>query len=231
MKKTTIVAALLLLSCTSFATNILTEINTIESEWARIYYAQDESIQKESYSKLIQKTDKLLKATYPESIELKIWKAILISTNAEFENPFSALESIRTAKSLLEESIQEQPQALDGAAFVVLGTLYYMTPSWPISFGNQNKAEELLIKGLEFNPDSIDANYFYADYLLSKNKIDKATKYFKLALNIPPRQAQKYADNQLKEETLIALKNTKQRKLESGKNKFLSLFSSAASSN
>lgn len=226
MKKTTIVAILLLFSSTAFSSSIITEINTIESEWAQIYYAQNDRVQKEAYLKLIDKTNKLIEK-HPKSVELAIWKAILISTNAEFENPFSALESIRIAKNLLESSIIKQPKALDGAAFVVLGTLYYMTPSWPISFGNQNKAEQLLKKGLEINPNSIDANYFYANYLLSKNKIKKASKYFKLALNTPVRSTQKYADKQLKNEALIALKNTEQRILESGKNKFLSLFSTA----
>ena len=226
MKKTTLVAILLLMSSTAFSSSIIREINKIESEWAQIYYSQNDQEQKDAYPKLIDKTNQLI-TKHPKSVELSIWKAILISTNAEFENPFTALKSINIAKNLLESSIQKQPKALDGAAFVVLGTLYYMTPSWPISFGNQSKAEQLLKKGLEMNPNSIDANYFYADYLLSKNKIKKASKYFKLALNTPVRSTQQYADKQLKNEALTALKNTEQRILESGKNKFLSLFSSA----
>ncbi len=230
MKKTTIVAFLLLISSTTFANSIIAEINEIESKWAQIYYAHNNSKQKESYPELIKKTNKLL-GIYPESEELKIWKAILISTNAEFENPFTALESIKIAKNLLETAIKKQPKALDGAAFVVLGTLYYMTPSWPISFGDKSKAEELLKKGIELNPDSIDAHYFYADYLLSKNKIKTASEHFKLALKTPVRTTQQYADTQLKKEAMIALKNTKERILYSGKNKFLSLFSTAQNSN
>jgi len=226
MKETTIVAILLLLSSSCLASNHIIEINKIESEWAHTYYSLDDSVKKKSYPTIIKKINNLLKIR-PKSVELKIWKAILISTNAEFETPFTALKSIKKAKSLLESAIQQQPKALDGAAFVVLGTLYYMTPSWPISFGNENKAEELLKKGIKLNPKSIDANYFYADYLLSKNKIEKALKFFNLSLNIPSRKNQKYADSQLKKEALIALKNTEQRKLESGKNKFLSLFTNA----
>jgi tetratricopeptide (TPR) repeat protein len=228
MKKTTFVAFLLLLSNLASAKNITSEINNIESQWANIYYAKTITEQSSGYIELLAKTEKLAQE-HPRSAELMIWKAIIISTNAAFDPPFTALESIDKAKALLELSIKKNPNALDGAAFVALGTLYYLTPGWPISYGDFNIAEQLLKKGLIINPDSIDANYFYADYLLSKDKITEASKYFKLALKAPVRAEQLYADTQLKNEALIALEKTEQRKLNSGKNKFLSLFYSANS--
>ncbi|MCF6250716.1 MAG: hypothetical protein L3J75_05500 [Methylococcaceae bacterium] len=229
MKKTTFVAfLLLLLSNLASATNITPEINDIESQWAHIYYAKSITEQNSGYIELLAQTEKLAKK-HPHSVELMIWKAIIISTNAAFETPFTALESIDKAKALLEVSIKKDPNALDGAAFVTLGTLYYLTPGWPISYGDFNMAEQLLKKGLTINPDSIDANYFYADYLLSKDKITEASMYLKLAIKAPIRTEQLFADTQLKNEALIALKKTEQRKLNTGKNKFLSLFYSANS--
>jgi tetratricopeptide (TPR) repeat protein len=226
MKKTTAVALLLLASNIIHAKDINPELGKIESQWATIYYAQNNSEQKKNYSALLKDTTSLLNQ-HTESTELMIWQAILISNHAAFENPFSALDSINKAKKILETVIRKKPNSLDGAAFVVLGTLYYMTPSWPISFGDQDKAQKLLKTALKINPNSIDANYFYADYLLSLNEVDQASKHFKLAIKSPIRQDQAYADNQLKQEAFIALKNTQQRKLNSGKNKFLSLFSIA----
>lgn len=228
MKKTTIVVILLLMSGVSLANNIMLEINTIESQWARIYYDQNTRQKKVGYPVLLKKIQSL-SDEYPEAIEPKIWEALVIATNAEFESPFSALDSINVAKKILEETIQKNPVALDGAAFVILGTLYYMTPGWPISFGDEGRAEQLLKRGLEINPASIDSNYFYADYLLSQNKITEAQRYFKLAINSPSRPEQQYADEQLKREAIIALKNTEERKLVHGRNNFLSLFSSAKS--
>ncbi len=228
MNKTTIVAFLLLTSNNLLANNLTPEINTIESQWATIYYSKNSSEQKIAYPILIEKTQHLSKK-HPKSAGLMIWQAIIISTNAAFESPFTALESINKAKKLLELAIQENHKALDGAAYVALGTLYYMTPGWPISFGNQDKADQLLRKALEINPDGIDPNYFYADYLLSRNKVNEASMYFKLALSAPIRPEQQYADHQLQNEALLALKTTAQRKLDSGKNKFWSLFSSAKS--
>lgn len=228
MNKTTAVAFLLLASNIIYANDIRPELGRIESQWATIYYAQNNFEQKENYSSLLKETTNLLNR-HPESAELMIWQAIIISTHAAFENPFNALDSINKAKRILETAIHKKPNALDGAAFVALGTLYYMTPGWPISFGNQNKAEKLLKTALVINPNGIDPNYFYADYLLSINEIELASKYFKLAIKSPSRKDQAYADHQLKNEALIALKNTQQRKLDSGKNKFWSLFSSARS--
>ncbi|NOQ76402.1 MAG: hypothetical protein GQ475_01145 [Methylococcaceae bacterium] len=227
MNKTTIVAFLILVSCKLSANDLNPEINNIESQWAKIYYTKTCSEQKLYYPALIEKT-KLLADKYPKTVEPIIWQAIIIATNAAFEPPFKALDSINTAKELLEQSIKEQPKALQGAAFVVLGTLYYMTPGWPISFGDQKKAESLFKRALKINPSSIDTNYFYADYLLTQNKLNSAQKYFKRAINLAPRPHQHFADTQLKKEAMIALKNTELRKLETGKNKFLSLFSSAS---
>jgi len=228
MKKTTFVAFLLLTSTKLLAGNIISEINLIESSWATIYYSENNDQQRLHYPALIRKTEALSKK-YPDTIEPVIWKAILIATNATYESPFTALESINTAKELLEYSIKKQPDALEGAAQVVLATLYYMTPGWPISFGNNKRAEHLFQTALKINPLGIDSNYFYGDYLLSQGNTKKAQTYFKRALESPVRQHQKFADTQLKQEALTALKQTQSSKLTSGKNKFISLFSSANS--
>lgn len=228
MNKTTAVVFLLLISCNLFASALTPEINKIESQWAKIYYAENNSEQTKHFPALAE-TAKKLASKHPNALEPIIWQAIIIATNAAFETPFAALESIKTAKAMLEQTISKDPYVLEGAALVTLGTLYYMTPGWPISFGDQNRAEYLLKKAVEINPSSIDSNYFYADYLLSKGKLEKAQLYFKKAINAPTRRHQQYADTQLKKEAVIALKNTQQRKLEAGKNKFLSLFSSAKS--
>jgi len=227
MKRTTIVAILLLTVSNLLSANSLEfEINQIESEWAIIYYTKNSSEQSTAYPKLLNKLHNTVKS-HPKSNELKIWQAILIATNAAYESPFSALESIKKAKAILEKSISTDPHALDGAAFVTLGTLYYLTPGWPISFGNEYKAEQLLKTGVKLNPNSIDSNYFYADYLLTKDRESEAAKHFRLALNIPSRPAQQLADDELKKEASLALLKT-ERKLNSGKNRFLSLFSSAS---
>ena len=228
MKKTTIVAILLLISNVLSANDITPEINKIESEWANIHYSKNSSEQRKEYPSLLNKTRVLLKK-HPKAVELVIWQAIIISTNAAYQTPFTALESLQLAKTLLELAIRKKPEALDGAAYVALGTLYYMVPGWPISFGDQKKAEQLLKIALEINPHGIDPNYFYADYLLTKDLTKEAERYFKLAIRAPSRPEQLFADNQLKNEALVSLQKTEQRKLDSEKNRFFSLFTSVKS--
>ncbi len=228
MKKTTIVAILLLLSNVLSANDITPEVNKIESEWANIHYSKNSSEQRKEYPSLLNKTRVLLKK-HPKAVELVIWQAIIISTNAAYQTPFTALESLQLAKTLLELAIRKKPEALDGAAYVALGTLYYMVPGWPISFGDQKKAEQLLKIALEINPHGIDPNYFYADYLLTKGLVKEAERYFKLAIRAPSRPEQLFADNQLKNEALVSLQKTEQRKFDSEKNRFFSLFTSAKS--
>jgi len=225
MKKTTIVAFLLLTSSKLLASGVDSQIDQLESEWAKIYYSEN-SEQHNRYPHLIKKATKISEE-HPHAVEAVIWQAIIIATNAAYESPFKALSSIETAKELLEQSIKTQPEALEGAAFVVLATLYYMSPGWPISFGNQNRAELLFKEALKINPSSIDSNYFYADYLLSKDEVKDAQVYFKRAISAPVRHNQVYADTQLQEEARTALINSQQRTLDKGRNKFLSLFTSA----
>ncbi len=228
MIKTTIVAFLLTISTPTSSQTLSSEINTIESQWAQLYYAENNSAQKVGYPKLLKKTGNLLKK-HPKNAELMIWHAILTSTNAAYQGAFTALNSVNIAKKQLELAIKTKPYALEGAAYVALGTLYHMLPGWPISFGDEYKAEKLLKTALKINPQGIDSNYFYADYLLSQDDYIRANQYFNRALNAPTRPEQQFADQQLKKEALSALHLAKQRKLESGKNKFFSLFTSASS--
>jgi len=226
MKKTTIVAFLLLFSSQAYCSSLADSIKKIESAWAKSYYQQNSEQQKVNYLKLIEQSKELAQK-FPQAVEPKIWHAILLSTNAAYEPPISALSSLNKAKKLLEEAIKQQPEALEGSAFITIGTLYYMTPTWPISFGNSQIAEKMLKKGLQINPNGIDSNYFYADYLLSQDREDEAIKYFEKASKAPFRKEQIFADTQLQKNAKIALLDAHKRKLNKEKNVFLSLFSSS----
>ncbi|MDA1342852.1 MAG: hypothetical protein O2966_03045 [Proteobacteria bacterium] len=226
MKKTTFVA-LLLLSFPCFAEDITASVQTIESEWASIYYKLPKSKQEAAYDALLTKTERLA-AKYPNTAEPLFWQALVIATHAELQDGFTALKAIHKSRYLLLDAIKINPQTANGSAYVTLGTLYYMVPSWPIAFGDTEKAEKMFLAALKINPNSIDANYFYGDFLLAKNKTAQAQSYFEKALSAPSRKDQAFADNSLKDEVKLALANTKNRKINGVKNTFLSLFNSAS---
>lgn len=227
MKKTTIVALLLLFNQCVFAETLDNSMRAVESEWASIYYDHQNKDKAAKYGKLLAKANQL-SVQFPKSPEALFWRAVIMATAAEHQDGFTALQSVNQAKTLLEEAININPKTANGSAYVTLGTLYYMMPEWPIAFGDKDKAEELYKAALKINPGGIDANYFYGDFLLSKNQPETAQQYLEKALAIPSRKEQLFADNQLKLEVKQLLSNAKSGRLNGIKNAFLSLFNSAS---
>jgi tetratricopeptide (TPR) repeat protein len=227
MEFTTFVAFLLLTTQCMASDTLEDAVRSIENDWSSIYYQPQSNNKLASYDKLLEKT-KQLTEQFPRSSETLFWKAVILATEAEHQDGFTALQSINQAKDLLEEAISINPKTANGSAYVTLGTLYYMTPKWPIAFGDNQKAEELYKQALQINPDGLDANYFYGEFLLSNNQPKSAQYYLEKALTIPSRKEQFFADDQLKLEVKQLLANNKSRRLHSIKNTFMSLFNSAS---
>ncbi len=226
MKKLTFVV-LLLLSVQCFAEDLKGSLKSIEAEWASVYYSTPKSKQGPAYVELLDKAENLVRQ-YPKAAEPIFWQAVLKATYAEQQDAFAALNAIHEARDLLLKAIAINPETMDGSAYVTLGTLYYMVPKWPISFGDDNTAQQMLETALKINPDGIDANYFYGEFLMLHNRPNDAAVYFERAASAPARTDQLYADNQLKAEAELALKNTQERKISEEKGLLLSLFNSAS---
>ncbi|MNY67214.1 Tetratricopeptide repeat protein [compost metagenome] len=67
-------------------------------------------------------------------------------------------------------------------------------PGWPVGFGDDEKAEQLLKQALAINPNGIDPNYFYGDFLLDQGRKDEARAYLDKALAAPSRPGREVAD-------------------------------------
>jgi tetratricopeptide (TPR) repeat protein len=226
MKKLVFVV-LLLLSTQCFSENLKDSLKNIEAEWASIYYSIPKSKQGPAYVQLLEKIANLARQ-YPSAAEPIFWQAVLKATYADQQDAFSALDAIHEARDLLIKAIQINPQTMDGSAYVTLGTLYYMVPKWPISFGDDDAAKKMLETALKINPDGIDANYFYGEFLLRHKKPNDAAIYFERASSAPARTEQLFADNQLKAEARRALQNTQKGQINDEKGMLLSAFNSAS---
>ncbi|MGZ4982287.1 MAG: hypothetical protein ACXWAB_12670 [Methylobacter sp.] len=222
MKKL-IFVALLPLSTQCFSESLEDSIKNIEAEWASIYYSTPKSKQGPAYAQLLTKTTNLARQ-YSNAAEPLFWQAVVKATYADQQNPFSALSAIHEARDLLIKAIKINPKTMDGSAYVTLGTLYYMVPKWPVSFGDDDTAKQMLETALKINPDGIDANYFYGEFLLLHNKPSDAAIYLERATSAPARAEQFYADNQLKAEAKRALQNTQKGKISDEKGMLLSVF-------
>jgi len=80
-----------------------------------------------------------------------------------------------------------------------------------VGFGNDKKAVQFLTKALEFNPDGIDPNYFYADYLREKKEFEAAEKYLLKAQNAAPRPNRPVADSGRRQEISLALAEVREK--------------------
>ena len=184
---------------------VLAKLHEIQRDWAHIKYEiPDSDAQLDAIHNLEEKAAALT-ADNPQRPEPKIWQGIILSTDAGIVRGISALGKVKQAKQLLEEAIQENDKALDGSAYTSLGTLYYQVPGWPLAFGSNAKAGAMFKKALALNPQGIDPNYFYGDYLLHLGRYADAKKAFETALKAPARPDRALADKGRRDEIRTAL--------------------------
>ena len=169
------------------------ELKELQREWAEIKYRQPGASQEKAFAALT-KTADAVRGRYAGRAEPEIWYGIIAASYAGARGGLGALSLAKEAKKALEHALEIDARALDGSAYTSLGSLYYQVPGWPIGFGNDEKARELLVKALEINPDGIDPNYFLGDFLYRKGDYDGARQALGRALKAPPRPDRALAD-------------------------------------
>lgn len=200
------VASILLSSNVMAANNTL---QSIQTEWAHCQYqVKDDDTQQSCFETAIEHNVQALDSK-PDDPELTVWLAINKASLAGAKGGFSALTLTKESKTLLEQVIDTAPTTLDGSAYTSLGSLYYKVPGWPIGFGDDEKAEILLKKALEINPDGIDPNYFYGDFLADEGRKDEAIKYLTKAQHATPRANRPIADQGRQKEIADRLERLK----------------------
>lgn len=190
--------ALLLAAAPTFA-GVPEDVATLQHEWEHIKYQLPPAQHEVQFEKLVKQAGALA-ARNPNSADVLIWQAIIESTYAGAKGGLGALAHAKAARKTLEQALAINPNALAGSAYTSLGSLYYQVPGWPLGFGDQRKAAEMLGKGLAINPDGIDPNYFYGEFLLRKGELDAAEKALRKALLAPPRAGRQLADQGRRQE-------------------------------
>lgn len=165
----------------------------LQQRWAQIKYEAPADQRETMFEELVDESDKTMQQ-FPNQADILIWRAIILSSYAGEKGGLGALSLVKEAKSLLERSIELDPAALDGSAYTSLGSLYYQVPGWPIGFGSDQKARTYLQKALEINPDGIDSNFFYGDYLIEQNDKAQAKSVLEHALEAKDRLGRELAD-------------------------------------
>lgn len=183
-------------------------IRALQNDWAVIQY-QTPANQRETRFEALSQQAHALTERFAAKAESHIWEGIILSSWAGAKGGLGALGLAKQAKAEYETAIQIDSKALGGSALNSLGVLYYKVPGWPVGFGDNKKAEALLQQALAINPDGIDANYFYADYLIYRNRKPEAIPYLEKALKAPPRPGREVADAGRKQEARALLESVR----------------------
>ena len=89
------------------------------------------------------------------------------------------------AKAILEKAQAINPNVADGGVKMSLGVLYYRVPGFPIGFGSTPKARALLEAALRQDPNGMDNNFFYADFLDDEGQPAQARPFVLRGLQAP----------------------------------------------
>lgn len=203
--KRLLTAFILICAPAVFATDAdSTGVARLQKQWAVSNYSLSGKEQKKSFLALIDEADNMV-ASHPDDASLYVWRGIIKSTYAGVKGGLGALKYAKAAKADFEKGIALDANALGGSAYTSLGTLYFNVPGWPIGFGDDKKAEAMLKKGLAIDPQGIDANYFYGQFLNDEGRYQEAQQHFSMALNAAPRAGREIADAGRRKEVQAAL--------------------------
>lgn len=161
--------------------------------WAQVQYSLSGQSQVAGFDALITDITAALADT-PDSADLLIWRGIASASLAGSKGGLGALSLVKAARQDFERAITINGEAQHGAAYTSLGSLFYQVPGWPLSFGDNEKAERNLRRGLSLAPADIDANYFYADFLVEQGRLNEARVYILKAEAAADRPQRALAD-------------------------------------
>jgi tetratricopeptide (TPR) repeat protein len=161
------------------------DVSRIAHEWARIRYRVTNRSQQYHQLDTLADQAAAIAARYPSAAEPLLWQGIVTSEEAARAGTFSQLGLAREARRILERAQEINPRAGRGGVPMSLGVLYYKVPGWPIGFGSSTRARQLLQQALAQNPNGLDANFFYADFLESEGDHAGARTYANRALQAP----------------------------------------------
>ncbi|WP_417883110.1 tetratricopeptide repeat protein [Vibrio rumoiensis] len=210
MKTVIATMSLLALSVVAPSAMAATSLLDIQHQWADCQYNQtkDEDLQIKCLENTIALNQQALKAK-PNDPDLLVWLGINEGTLAGVKGGLGALSLVKDAKKQFEKVIEVAPSSLQGSAYTSLGSLYYKVPGWPVGFGDDDKAEEMLKKGLAINPNGIDSNFFYGEFLADQGRKEEALKYLNKAQQAPARPDRPLADKGRKQDIAKVLATLK----------------------
>lgn len=161
--------------------------------WATASYQTPEGERETAFATLRTRAHQLVK-DFPDQAAPLIWEGIIVSSHAKYQDKLVALKSAKTARNLLLHAEKHAPENMRVEVFTALGSLYHRVPR-VISFGDQNKARSYFERAIQLDPDGIDSNYFYGEFLLDQGELESAFAHLSKALVASPRSGREDEDS------------------------------------
>ena len=168
-------------------------LHDIQHRWAEANYRETGGAQKDAFEALLEDARQFA-AQNPGRAEALVWQGIVASTYAGVKGPFGAMALAKEAREVLTKAEALDPTVLDGSVYTSLGTLYAKVPGGLIGFGDKDLARIYLEKAVQQNPNGIDPNYFYGEFLLEQKEYEAAKAALLKAKNAPQRPDRPLAD-------------------------------------
>jgi tetratricopeptide (TPR) repeat protein len=186
---------------------VCTAPSELEVNWAKIRYQTPANQRMEMFETMLTSLGKAPQQCLATAEYLIIEAMIRGSMIKLKSSSFSTLKKINKIKKLLDQAINKNPAAMEGLGWTLLGLLFDKSPGWPLSIGNNDKAENAYKKGLEYNPAGIDSNYYFGDFLRRKDLPLQAQRYLLIASQAEQRAGREIAhQGRLKDVQRVLLK-------------------------
>lgn len=187
-------------------------VDGLARTWAHVNYeVRDKSAQATEAARLAAQADAMAKQ-YPNRAEPLVWEAISTATEAGAKGGMGGLALAKSARGMLDRAEKINPAALgDGSVYTSLGSLYAQVPGFPIGFGDAGKARAYLTKALAANPNGVDSNFFYGDFLMRQGDYAGAAVALERAIAAPARPGREVADRGRKSEATLLLAEARRK--------------------
>lgn len=172
-------------SAPSFADEFGDGLSAIQREWATAnYQTTDKATRSSAFAALVDHAA-AFRARHPDRAEALAWEGIVLSTYAGEVSAMGAMKYAKAARTALESAEKIDPAALAGGIYASLGALYSKVPGGFIGFGDDDVAARYFAKALAVDPDNIDNNYFYGEFLIDQGDYVHARAILEHALAAP----------------------------------------------